>query len=102
MVKILLVPSEMDPDKVIPVHAPAEEEQTVATNQNPGVAAPVATQLPHVSWLKRVGQVIGRIVAVVAKDAKPAADIATPVAEALLPQFAPEIAAADGLVTRIA
>lgn len=54
------------------------------------------------SFLKHVGQVIGRILGIVAKDAKPIADLAAPVAAALFPQFAPEIAAADALVTKIA
>lgn len=57
---------------------------------------------PHVSWLKKVGHVIGKILGIIAKDAKPIADTAAQVATALFPQFAPEIAFADGLVTKIA
>jgi hypothetical protein len=91
MVKILLTPD----DRVL---VTAETEQTVATTVTPAVA----TQPVHVSWLKRVGQVIGRILGIVAKDAAPVANVAASVAEALLPQFAPEIAVADGLVSRIA
>lgn len=57
---------------------------------------------PKVSWLKRFGQVVGKILKVIAKDSKAVADAATPVAEALLPQFAPEIQMADNLVSNIA
>jgi len=68
------------------------------------IPAPAAatTAAPKVGWLKHVGQVIGKILGIVAKDAAPAADVAAKVAEALLPQYAPEIASADGLVTKIA
>lgn len=54
------------------------------------------------SWLSKIGSIIGKILSAVAKDAKPIVDIAAPVAEALLPQFSVEIAAADNLVTNIA
>jgi hypothetical protein len=59
------------------------------------------TVAPRVSWIKHVGQVIGKIIGIITKDAKPEADIAAKVATALLPQFAPEIAMADNLVTKI-
>lgn len=60
------------------------------------------TPAPHVSWLKHLGSVIGKILGVVAKDAAPIADQAAAVAEVLLPQFSTEIAAADNLIDNIA
>lgn len=60
------------------------------------------TPAPHVSWLKHLGSIIGKILGIVAKDAAPIADQAAKVAEALLPQFAAEIATADNLIDNIA
>jgi hypothetical protein len=60
------------------------------------------TPAPHVSWLKHFGQVIGKILGIVAHDAAPIADQAAKVAEIMLPQFATEIAAADNLIDNIA
>ena len=54
------------------------------------------------SWLSKVGTFLGKVLKIVATDAKPMADIAAPVVEALLPQFATGIQAADNLVTSIA
>jgi hypothetical protein len=53
------------------------------------------------SWLKRFGHEVGVVLGVVAKDAQPIEKIAASTATALLPQFAPEIAYADGLATKI-
>lgn len=57
------------------------------------------------SWLANVGKTIGgiakKVLAFLGKDAKPVADIAATVATGLFPQFAPEIAEADNLVTNI-
>jgi hypothetical protein len=58
--------------------------------------------VPKVSWLKKFGQVMGKILGFVGNDAAKIANIAAPVAETLLPQFASEIQAADNLVTNIA
>jgi hypothetical protein len=55
-----------------------------------------------VSWLKQVGNVLGRILKIVAKGAAPAADTAAKVAEAMFPQFSAEICAADNLIDNIA
>jgi hypothetical protein len=63
-------------------------------------AAPA--QPAKVSFLKRIGQIAGKILSFLANDAKPIADQAAAVAEVLIPQFAPEIAFADNLITRIA
>lgn len=63
--------------------------------------APVPV-IAKVSFLKRFGQIVGKILHVIAKSAAPIADQAASVAEVLLPQFAPEIAFADSLVTKIA
>lgn len=57
---------------------------------------------PKPSFLKHFGIVLGKILGIIAKDAKPIADTAAGVATVLFPQFAPEIAAADGLVSNIA
>jgi phage-related tail protein len=58
------------------------------------------------SWLANVGQVIGgvakKVLAFLGKEAKPMADIASAVASGMFPQFAPEIAVADNLITNIA
>jgi hypothetical protein len=64
--------------------------------------ATLVAAAPKVSWLKRFGQVMGKILKVVSSSAKPIADLATPIAEALMPQFAPEIQVADNLVSNIA
>lgn len=61
-----------------------------------------ATTPAPVSWLKRVGHIVGRILGIVAKDVAPVAAVAAQVAEAMLPQFAGEIQAADNLVSKIA
>jgi hypothetical protein len=55
-----------------------------------------------VSWLKKVGNVLGKILRIAAKGAAPAADMAAKVAEVMFPQFAPCIAAADNLIDNIA
>lgn len=60
------------------------------------------TPAPKVSFLKHFGQIIGRILGIVAKDAAPIADQAAKVAEVLLPQFSAQIMAADNLVDNIA
>ena len=69
-----------------------------STTQPAWTPAPVK----KVSWLKRVGQFLGKVLTVVAKDAKPVADTASAVASLMFPQFAAEIGYADGLVTKIA
>lgn len=61
-----------------------------------------ATPAPKVSWLKHVGQVIGKILVIIATKVAPEADLASKVAEAMLPQFTPEIQAADNLIDNIA
>jgi hypothetical protein len=53
------------------------------------------------SWLSRFGHEVGVILGVVAKDAEPVEKIAAATATAMLPQFAPQIAYADNLATRI-
>lgn len=57
---------------------------------------------PHVSWLKKFGQIVGKILKVIAGETAPIADQAAKVAEVLLPQFATEIVAADNLIDNIA
>src|SRR6202790_135230 len=57
--------------------------------------------VPKQSWLSRFGHQGGGILGVVAKGALPIEKIAAGTATALLPQFAPEIAYADNLATRI-
>ena len=53
------------------------------------------------SWLSKVGHWFGKVLKIIATDAQPIEKIALPVAEALLPAFAPEIAMADALFTKI-
>ena len=62
--------------------------------------APVVAA-PHVSWLKKVGQFFGKVIKAIATDAAPIEKIAVPVAETLLPAFAPLIQTADGIFSRI-
>lgn len=54
------------------------------------------------TWLKKVGVFMGKVLKVVAKDAAPVSHQAAAVAEIMFPQFAPAIAVADGIVTSIA
>ena len=49
-----------------------------------------------------MGHTIGKILGIIAKDAKPVADQAAAVVSVLYPEFAPAAAAADSLVTKIA
>jgi hypothetical protein len=62
--------------------------------------APV-TAAPKVSWLQHFGQILSKVLGVVTKDGATIEKLAVPVAEALLPQFTPEIAIADNLATSI-
>src|ERR1041385_1924405 len=64
---------------------------------------PVAAAPPaKVSLLKHIGSVLGKIAKVFVKDVAPAEPAIAKALEALLPQFAPAIAAGDGLFTKIA
>ena len=53
------------------------------------------------SWLSKVGSFFGKILGIVATEAKPIEQIAKPVAEALLPQFVPLIDTADSIFSKI-
>lgn len=64
-------------------------------------AAPAVTAAPKVSWLKKIGQFLGKVIGVIAKDGKPVVDDAAKVATILLPQFAGEIDYADNLADNI-
>jgi hypothetical protein len=57
---------------------------------------PIAAAAPHVSWLKKIGNVVAKIVGAVVK-VEPGI---VRVAEIALPEFAPEIALADGLFSK--
>jgi hypothetical protein len=65
------------------------------------MASTTVTPAPKVSWLQHFGQVIAKVLGVVSKDGATIEKLAAPVAEALLPQFAPEIQVADNLATNI-
>lgn len=65
-------------------------------------SAPATTVTKKTSWLTKIGQVIGKVVKAVATDAGKVADLAKPVAIALLPQFSSEITTADNLIDNIA
>lgn len=60
------------------------------------------TPAPHVSWLKRFGQEVVKVIGFIAKDAVSIEKVAVPVAETLLPMFAPEINLAAGIFDKIA
>lgn len=62
----------------------------------------VVPPVQHVSWLKKFGQEVAKIVVFVAKDAVAIEHVAVPVAETLLPMFAPEINLAAGIFDKIA
>jgi hypothetical protein len=66
------------------------------------MATPAAPVTPKVSWLKKFGQDVVKVIDFVAGKAAPIAQAAGAVAETLLPQFAPEINVAENLVTKIA
>ena len=90
-----------------PISTAPEAELTRAASPAAQEATPMSTTstapaTAKVTWLSKVGAVVGKILKAVATVAKPVADIAAPVLEALFPQFAAPIAAADGLVTKIA
>jgi hypothetical protein len=63
--------------------------------------ATTPTPAPKQSWLSKVGQFFSKVIKVVVTDAAPAEKIAVPVAEALLPEFAPLINTADGIFSGI-
>lgn len=65
-------------------------------------AAPAPTPAPKVSWLKKFGQEVVKVVEFVAGKAAPIAQAAGGVVSTLLPQFAPEISVAENLVSSIA
>jgi|SRR5882757_152062 len=59
--------------------------------------ATTPTPAPHQSWLSKVGAFFGKVLGI-AQKAEPTAVV---LAEALLPQFAPEIALANDLFNKI-
>ena len=75
----------------------------MSTPASPAVVTMTASApAPKVSWLKRVGQVLGSILKIIARDIAPVADTASKVAAVMFPQFAPGIIAADNLIDNIA
>lgn len=63
--------------------------------------ATAVTPLAHVSWLKHVGNFLGKILQIASKAA-PEVDMASKVAEMMFPQFAPGIGAANNVMDNIA
>ena len=64
--------------------------------------APVLVQPPpHLSFMKRMGHILGQVLGFISKDAQVIEPIAVKVAEALLPQFAAEIQVADNIFSKI-
>lgn len=61
-----------------------------------------AAPVKKLSWLARVGQILGRVLNVVGKDAAAVVNIAKPVAEALFPQYTAPIEAGASLLDNIA
>lgn len=78
----------------------ATVDASVVTGAQSPAPNPPAT--PKQSWLSKVGHFLGKVIGLVAKEGKPVIDDAAKVATILLPQFAPEIAIADNLATKIA
>src|SRR5690348_4545929 len=64
--------------------------------------ATAATPVKKVSWLKHVGQVLGKVLGIVAKDAKPVADTVAQVVSVLYPGLGSLAQAGDALVSKIA
>jgi hypothetical protein len=75
----------------------------VVVNAGAATNAPAATTTaaPKVSWLKKVGLAIGKILHIVATDAKPIEEIAVPVAKAIAPQFSGLIDESDKIFSSI-
>jgi hypothetical protein len=71
-----------------------------STNQTPAPAPTTAT--PKVSWLKKFGQDVVKVVEFIAGKAQPIAAAAGAVVSAIDPVLAPEISVAESLVTKIA
>jgi hypothetical protein len=61
-----------------------------------------AAAAPQVGWFKKALQFVGKVLGIIAKDAKPIADIAAKVGITMFPQFASLIAAGDNLISKIA
>jgi hypothetical protein len=61
-----------------------------------------ATPAPKVSWLKKFGQDVVKVVTWIAGKAQPIAAAAGAVVSAIEPALAPEIAVAENLVSKIA
>ena len=90
------------PARRISITVAAEAATKAQTEVRPmSTTSSSPTSAKKVTWLSKVGAVVGKILKAVAGEAKPVADDAAAVATALFPQFAPEIAAADNLVTKI-
>jgi hypothetical protein len=60
-----------------------------------------AVPAPKESWLSKIGKFFSKIIHAIATDAAPIEKIMVPVAETLLPQFAPLINTADGIFSKI-
>lgn len=106
LMKIDLTPAPKVVDAVTAVEAVKDKVESVFETQKSETVmatAPTATTAaPKVSWLKHVGQVIGKILGIVAKDAKPVADTVTQVVSVLYPGLAALAQAGDALVSKIA
>jgi hypothetical protein len=74
-----------------------EEVKEMGTPVTPAVTTAAASpSAPKVSWLSKVGSFLGKVLGV-AQKVEPTAAV---VAEALLPQFAPEIALGEGIFNK--
>jgi hypothetical protein len=66
------------------------------------MATPVVPATPaKVSWFKKLGQFLGKVLKAVVKDGAVVEETVSPVLSTLFPQWAPLIASADGLATKI-
>jgi hypothetical protein len=68
---------------------------------NTAVGVQASPAAPKVSWLKKIGIFLGKVVGVIAKDGKPVVDDAAKVAKILLPQFAGEIDYANNIADNV-
>lgn len=80
---------------------PAQKAETMSTAAPVVPATSVTSATPKVSWLKKVGSFVGKILKFVVNDEQKVAAVVTPALEAALPQYAPLIAAGDALATKI-
>jgi len=94
-------------DVVTAVEAVADKTESVFTAQKAEASvstapAVVETTAPKVSWIKHVGNILVKFGRIFVKESAKAEPALAQALEIFMPQFAPEIAMADGLFSKIA